>query len=161
MTKGSSSKIVDISGLIGWLLLSAVIAWFGSQFAADNWYLELNKPGWTPPGWIFGPVWTILYILMAVAAWLIWRNDRKITGKLSLKIYLIKMVCNGLWSYLFFGLHQIGLAFLDIIVLLVLLIWVIILFYKEKKSAGIILIPYLIWVSFASVLNLSIWLLNC
>ena len=154
------SKKTEIFGLVCWLLLSAVVAWFGAQFNTDSWYFELNKPSWTPPGWLFGPVWTVLYILMAVSAWLIWKTDGKVFGKLSIKIYLAKMMINGLWSFIFFGLHEIGWALADIILLLILLIFVIILFYKENKTAGILLIPYLLWVGFASILNLNIWLLN-
>jgi tryptophan-rich sensory protein len=97
---------------------------------------------------------------MAVSVWLIWKIDKKIFSKISIRIYLVKMFCNGLWSYVFFGLHETGWAFVIIIVLLILITWVTILFYKERKIAGILLFPYAIWVGFASILNLNIWLLN-
>ena len=156
MSKIHANRVTSIIGLLFWLSLSALVGWFGSQFSADNWYIELTKPNWTPPGWIFGPVWTILYILMAVSAWLIWKIDSRNFKKLSIRIYLLKMICNGLWSYVFFGLHEIGWAFVNIIVLFILIIWVTILFYKERIIAGILLFPYIIWVGFASILNLKI-----
>lgn len=154
------NKSREIIGLICWLSLSGVVAWFGAQFNTGDWYEQLRKPTWTPPGWIFGPVWSILYILMAVSAWLIWKTDKKLLRKTSLQIYIVKMICNGMWSFLFFGLHEIGWALFDILLLLILIILITILFYRDNKAAGILLIPYAVWVGFATVLNFNIWLLN-
>lgn len=146
--------------LIFWLLISAVVAWFGAQFNTGQWYLTIAKPTWTPPGWLFGPVWTTLYIMMAVAAWLVWRETGRNFKEKSIQLYLVKMILNASWSWVFFGLHQIGWAVVNIIILLLLIIVVTVLFYRTKKIAGYLMIPYLLWVSFATVLNFNIWLLN-
>ena len=143
-----------------WLILSFLISWFGAQFSTGKWYFELNKPIWTPPGWIFGPVWGLLYLLMAISAWLISRLSNPVLKNQALQLYLLKMIINGLWSYIFFGLKEIGWALIDIAVLELLIIIIAIKFYRINKTAGLLLVPYLLWVSFATILNLKIWILN-
>jgi tryptophan-rich sensory protein len=132
----------------------------GSIFIPGEWYEALNKPSWNPPNSVFGPVWTALYILMGVAAWLVWRKVGFIGAQFVLTLFIIQLVLNSLWSYLFFGIHRPELAFVDIIVLWVSIFGITIGFWRISILAGIFLLPYLIWVSFASVLNFQLWRLN-
>lgn len=126
-----------------------------------TWYQTLTKPSFSPPSWIFGPVWTILYFLMGVAAYLVWIKGLEKRGvKKALSFFIAQLVFNFLWSILFFGLHSPVLALIDILILWILILITIIKFYKISKVASYLLIPYLFWVSFATILNLSIVLLN-
>lgn len=150
----------QIIGLIVCLVVSFIPGWVGSRFVPGGWYAALDKPTWTPPGWIFGPVWTLLYIMMGVAAWLVWKRNGFSAAKAALLIFIGQLVLNGLWSWLFFGLHRPGLAFVDIIALWMMIILTIIAFWRQAVPAGVLLLPYLAWVSFASALNFSIWHLN-
>lgn len=126
-----------------------------------GWYQILNKPSFSPPNWIFGPAWTILYFLMGVAAYLVWiKGLEKKAVKTALSFFIAQLVFNFLWSILFFGLHSPVLGLIDILILWVLILITIIKFYKISKTASYLLIPYLLWVSFATILNLSIVLLN-
>ncbi len=149
-----------ILGLLGWLVITGLVAAFGSQFESGPWYDALEKPSWTPPSWLFGPVWTVLYILMAVAAWLVWSKHRSEGAPLALGLYIVHLLFNGAWSWIFFGLEMPGLALLDIIVLWVMIVVLIVLFYRYRPMAGWLLIPYLLWVSYATALNLAIWSMN-
>ncbi|MEZ5357253.1 MAG: TspO/MBR family protein [Candidatus Zixiibacteriota bacterium] len=153
-------KLTRILGLLLLLILSAIVAWVGATFQSGEWYLQLNKPSWTPPGWLFGPVWTYLYITMAIAAWLVWIKGGWSANRAALTGYVIQMILNGLWSWIFFGRHMIGMALLDILLLLLSIIIVLILFRQRSKAAGLLFIPYVIWVSFASALNFAIWIMN-
>lgn len=126
-----------------------------------TWYATLNKPGFNPPNWIFGPVWTTLYILMAISFWLIWKSNIESSIKnRAMTFFVIQLVLNFFWSILFFSLHQLGFAFVEIILMWLFILFSIISFYPISKTASYLLIPYLLWVSFASVLNFSIWKLN-
>lgn len=126
-----------------------------------TWYANLNKPSFSPPSFLFGPVWTILYFLMGISAFLVWREGTKKEKVMrGLVYFLIQLFFNFIWSILFFGLHQPLLAFFDIIVMLMFIFLTIIQFNKISKTASYLLIPYLLWVSFASILNLSIVVLN-
>ncbi|MDP2630119.1 MAG: TspO/MBR family protein [Candidatus Uhrbacteria bacterium] len=138
---------------------------FASSFAVTGalttWYPALIKPWFTPPGWLFAPVWVVLYTLMGIAVFFIWREDvQKRLAFYGLAVFDIQLVLNGAWSILFFGYHAPTLALVDIILLWVGIIVTIVLFWKIKRTAAILLVPYLIWVSFATVLNWSIVLLN-
>jgi len=124
-------------------------------------YIEFKQPSFAPPGWLFGPVWTILYILMGVATFLVWKvGAANANVKTALIIFGIQLIFNMLWTYLFFGLNLRGVAFVEIILLWGLILTNIILYWRIKPVAGILLLPYILWVSFASVLNFSIWRLN-
>lgn len=124
------------------------------------WYAELNKPSWNPPGWLFGPVWTVLYSMMAVAAWLVWQfGGFRLQGR-ALKWYLAQLLLNALWSPLFFGLHSPGLALGEILLLWVAIAITMRKFWRVSKWAGWLMVPYLGWVSFATVLNFILWRLN-
>ena len=132
----------------------------GAQFMPGAWYESLIKPSWTPPNWLFGPVWTILYIAIAVSGWLLWREVGSSAARLALGVFAAQLVLNALWSWMFFGLQRPGLALLDILLLAGTIAWMITLFWPLSRLAGGLLIPYLAWVSFATMLNAAIWRLN-
>lgn len=143
------------------LAIPFIVAYFGSAATVpsiNGWYGGLIKPSFSPPNWIFAPVWSVLFLLMGISSFLIWRRKKKITY--PLKLYGVQLFLNFLWSYLFFGLHRPDLAFVDIILLWIFIALTISSFYKVKKIASYLLLPYIIWVSFAAVLNFSILLLN-
>jgi tryptophan-rich sensory protein len=124
------------------------------------WYAALDKPAWTPPNWLFGPVWTTLYVLMGVAAWMVWEQRAKLNVTPALALFVAQLAVNALWSWFFFGFHRIGLALVDIVVLWVLILAVVMLFWRARPLAGGLLLPYIVWVSYATALNASIWLRN-
>lgn len=137
--------------------LAAGIGALGSM-NAPVFYQQLQLPDWAPPAWLFGPVWTTLYTLMAIAAWLVWRSSKHATP--ALWLYFGQLVVNALWSWLFFGWYLGALAFANIMLLLTLIIATALCFWRYKPLAALLLVPYLLWVSFAAVLNFSIWQLN-
>lgn len=129
--------------------------------AIPTWYASLVKPPFNPPNWVFGPVWTTLYTLMGIAAFLVWRKgirDRQV--RIALAIFVVQLVLNVLWSVVFFGLHFLLGGFILIVILWVAILLSIIIFSRVSKVAGVLLIPYILWVSFATVLNFSLWSLN-
>ncbi len=149
-----------IGGLAVWLLLSFIVASFGALFQTGDWYQTIAKPSWTPPGWIFGPVWTLLYIAMAVAAWLVWLEGGWKSNRIALSLYIVQLIFNAAWSWLFFGVHTIGGALVDIVILWLLILTTLILFWRRRPTAGLLLLPYALWVGFATALNFQIWRLN-
>lgn len=126
-----------------------------------TWYAQLAKPAFSPPNWVFGPAWTLLFALMGVALYLIWikQLDQK-AKRLAISVFSLQMALNVLWSFIFFGFHQPGLAFFEIIVLWLAIAGTIKIFYQHSKLAGWLLVPYLAWVTFASILNFAVWQLN-
>ncbi len=150
----------QVLGLIVCLVVSFIPGWIGAQFVPGQWYTTIAKPSWTPPGYIFGPVWTLLYIMMGVAAWFVWKQAGFSAAKAALLLFIGQLILNGLWSWLFFGWHRPDLALIDIFVLWVMIALTTVAFWRHSTSAGILFIPYLAWVSFASALNFSIWQLN-
>ncbi len=146
--------------LIGWLVLCFTATGSAYFVSTGGWYAALEKPAWNPPAWIFGPVWTILYVMMAVAAWLVWREGGwKVQGR-ALGLFLLQWLLNALWTPLFFGLHRTGLAFAEIIALWLVLAATVTAFWRVRIAAGALLLPYLAWVTFAAFLNFTIWRLN-
>ncbi len=127
--------------------------------AITNWYQFLAKPSFNPPNWIFGPVWTLLYLMMGISLGIIWHSTNN-SRKKAMQLFAVQFVLNLGWSFLFFNLHMFGTAYIEIIVMLIAIIFTIFAFYKINKTAAYLLIPYLCWVTFASFLNLSIWVLN-
>jgi translocator protein len=160
----SCVKVRKPLALVMSLLLVGVVAASGSSVTAPAigvWYAELAKPLLNPPSWLFAPVWTLLYILMAVAAWRIWispKHDAR--WRFALLIYGLQLCANLVWSFLFFGLHDIGAGLIDITVLWGLIVACTVLFYRLDRSAGYLFVPYLLWVTFAAYLNLAVFLLN-
>jgi tryptophan-rich sensory protein len=147
-------------GLIGWLALSFRAAAIGGRFMPGEWYASLNKPSWNPPGWIFGPVWTALYTMIAVAAWLVWRRGGWSAQRRSLTLFLVQLALNAAWSPLFFGLRRPGIAFAEIVLLWVAIAATLAAFRPVNRAAAWLLAPYLTWVSFAAALNFTLWRLN-
>ena len=126
-----------------------------------TWYPTLTKPSFNPPAWVFGPTWTVLYVMMGVAAFLVWREGFGTEGvKVALTVFAVQLALNGLWSILFFGLQAPGWALVEIIALWFAITATAVLFWRVAPSAGMLLLPYLAWVSFATVLNASLWWLN-
>jgi benzodiazapine receptor len=150
----------SITALIGWLVLCFAAAGTAAFVSTDGWYAALHKPSWNPPAWLFGPAWTVLYITMAVAAWLVWREGGwKAQGR-TLGLFILQWFLNALWTPLFFGLHRPGIAFTEIILLWLAIAATLVSFWRVRKVAGVLLVPYLAWVSFAAALNFTIWRLN-
>jgi len=147
-------------GLLGWLVGTFAAAVIGSQFMPGEWYAALEKPGWTPPSWLFGPVWTVLYLLMGISAWLVWRVAGFAGARLALACYLAQLALNAAWSWLFFGKQNIGAAMIDIVVLWLLILATALLFRRHRRTAALLLVPYLLWVGFAAVLNAALLHLN-
>lgn len=155
-----SSKVSDALGLVVWIAICFAAAAIGASFPVDDWYDNLNRPSIAPPNYLFGPVWTVLYVMMGVAAWLVWRQDSLRQTSLPLSIFLIQLALNAAWSWLFFGLHRMDLAFVDIVLLGLAILVTAILFYRLNRLAGCLLVPYLLWVCFATLLNFRFWQLN-
>jgi benzodiazapine receptor len=147
-------------GLAGWLAVSYAAGLVGSRYLPGPWYRELVKPSWNPPAAVFAPVWTALYALMAIAAWLVWKRAGFAAAALPLALFGAQLVLNAAWTYLFFGLHRPDLAFFEIALLWLLILATTVAFWREQPVAGALLLPYLCWVGFAAALNFRIWRLN-
>lgn len=148
-----SILICQAAGIIGSLFTTSSIS---------SWYSTINKPGFNPPNWIFGPVWISLYIMMGISLYLVWQKSglHGVSVKKAIILFGIQLALNSLWSIIFFGLHSPMAAFFEIVVLWVFILLTILEFWKISLFAGRLLVPYLLWVTFASILNLSIWRLN-
>ena len=147
-------------GLGFWLAVTFAAAWIGSRFQPEEWYFGLTRPALTPPAWVFGPVWTLLYTMMGVAAWMVWKREGYAAAASALWLFLLQLVLNALWSYLFFGLKNPSLALVDIVALWLAILATLIAFFRHYRLAGQLLLPYILWVSFAIYLNLQFWRLN-
>jgi translocator protein len=148
--------------LIAWMLASFVTGAVGALATrnARDFYAGLVRPTWAPPGWIFGPVWTALYLLMGIAAWLVWRSAGWASAKSALTLYLVQLICNAAWSWIFFAWRRGALAFADIVLLLALIVATMVAFARVDRLAAILLLPYLAWVMFATALTYAIWRAN-
>lgn len=155
---------MNITKLIVSILICQLAGFIGSIFTAPSiptWYASLKKPGFSPPNWVFAPVWIILFLLMGISLYIIWnRGLEHEKVKSAIIIFSVQLILNILWSFLFFGLKSPFLAFLEIILLWLVILINIIRFYNISKTAGLLLLPYILWVSFAAVLNFFIWWLN-
>ncbi len=150
-------------GLILFIGLCFFAAWLGSAATTpkiDGWYASLTKPGWNPPNWIFGPVWTVLYLAMAIAAWLVWRKTGWSGAQWPLSLFGVQLALNVAWSWLFFGMESPALAFAEILLLWIAITATMVAFWLRSKAAGLLFVPYLAWVTFAAALNFVIWRLN-
>lgn len=152
----------DILGLLAWLALCFIAAAIGSaaSIQAGPFYIQLVRPDWAPPPGVFGPVWSVLYAMMGSAAWLVWRVGGFRAARLALVLFLIQMAVNALWSWLFFGWHYGAWSFADILLLWGLIVATVIFFWRVRPLAGALMLPYLLWVSFATALNFTVWQLN-
>lgn len=155
-------KSTQFIGLGVWLALCFVAAAIGSaaSLQAGQFYAQLVRPDWAPPGYLFGPVWTVLYALMAISAWLVWRINGYRGASSALTLFLVQLGVNALWSWLFFAWHLGAISFAEIVLLWVLIVATLIAFWRISRLAAVLLIPYLLWVSFAAVLNYVMWQLN-
>lgn len=156
------SKHKQILGLAGWLVVSFAASAVGAvaSIQAKSFYSQLVQPDWAPPPGIFGPVWTVLYALMGIAAWLVWRSGGFGPNRQALTLFMLQLAFNALWSWLFFTWNLGFLALADIALLWILVAATLFYFWRVRPLAGALLIPYLLWVSFATALNYSLWQLN-
>lgn len=155
-----SRRLFNLAALPISILIVLAAASFGGMYGPGEWYAGIAKPSWNPPNWVFGPVWTFLYVSMAVAAWLVFIQRHKKPVRLALAVYALQLLLNALWSFLFFGLHRMGLAFAEIIILEALIVLTAILFWPLSRAAAMLFVPYIAWVAFASLLNFTLWRLN-
>ncbi len=155
-------KIQQIVGLVGWLLLSFAAAAIGSaaSIQAGPFYGQLERPEWAPPASVFGPVWTVLYALMGIAAWLVWRERSAHDLSIALTLFLAQLCANSLWSWLFFAWRNGALAFAEVLLLLALIAATVVVFWRISRVAGVLMLPYVAWVCLASALTWSVWQRN-
>lgn len=152
----------QVLGLLGWLALVMATGGLGAAASVDaaSFYGQLNLPAWAPPAGVFGPVWTVLYLLMSVAVWLVWREADAPARKPALAVFVVQLAVNALWSWLFFAWHLGAWALADVLLLLALIVVTIALFARVRRLAAWLLAPYVAWVAFASVLNWTLWQAN-
>lgn len=154
------SRMLIVLGFTAWVVLPYLAAAAGALYSGPEYYSELRQPTWAPPAWLFGPVWTVLYGMMGVAAGLVWVRFGWRGARPALGLFLLQLVSNGLWSVLFFGLRRPDLALADILLLWILIGATLVAFWRLRSVAGALLVPYWLWVSFAAGLNYEIWRLN-
>tara|TARA_B100000700_G_scaffold152938_1_gene169730 strand:- start:7917 stop:8381 length:465 start_codon:yes stop_codon:yes gene_type:complete len=152
-----NNKYVSLTLIVLITFSASAIGGVVTSTYKEPWYSQIIQPEFSPPSWVFGPVWTTLYILMSIAIWLHWISVRK---KRVLGIYFIHIFFNGMWSVIFFGFHQIFLAFLNLSIILFFIIWLMRIYYKSNKLSFLLMTPYLLWSSYALLLNGSIFYLN-
>lgn len=155
------TKIGKLISSVSVCLLTGFLGSFATRDSITTWYAQLSRPSFTPPDWTFGVVWPVLYVMMGISAFLIWNvgiDKRQV--KVALGCFALQLILNGLWTLIFFGLHLIGFALVEIVILWAAILMTILSFWKESKPAALLLLPYILWVSFAVVLNASLFLLN-
>lgn len=154
-----NSRLSQALGLVGWLALAFVAAAVGGLAAADApaFYAQLVRPSWAPPAGAFGPVWTVLYTLMGIAAWLVWRERKRLPVKPALVLFAVQLAVNALWSWFFFAWKSGAGAFVAIVLLLALIVATLVAFYRVRPAAGLLLVPYLAWVCLATALSWTVW----
>lgn len=160
MTHPAARK--QVLGLAGWLLATFVTGAIGAiaSASAASFYAQLSQPSWAPPAWLFGPVWSGLYVLMGISAWLVWREHGFRGASTALKLFAVQLFANALWSWLFFVWHQGALSLVEIVALWLLIASTILAFWRLHRLAALLLVPYLAWVSFATALTVALWWLN-
>ena len=154
MTK---NKYLSLTFILLITFLASGIGGYTTATFKEPWYSQIIRPSFSPPSWVFGPVWTTLYILMSVAIWFNWISYR---NKKTLNIYFVHIVFNSLWSVIFFGFHQILLSVFNLLIILFFIVWLMIIYYKTTKLSFLLMTPYLLWSSFAFLLNVNIFYLN-
>ncbi len=161
-TNRPANRWLVLAGFIALCLAVGSIAGWATNQSVTTWYLSLNRPSWTPPGWVFGPVWTVLYIMMGVAAWQVWRAGGGFAGKAraALIVFFVQLALNFTWSFAFFGAQSTLLGLITITVLWLAVAMTIRVFHPIDRLAAWLLAPYLLWVSFAAALNFTFWTLN-
>ena len=162
-TKVHLRKSRDLLGFFAFIILCLAVSGIGGAVTAtsvDTWYQTLEKPLFNPPDWVFAPVWTALFTMMGVAAWRVWRLRPIEETRKALAVFVVQLCLNLAWSFLFFGLQRIDLALVEIVILLVAIIVNAIMFRRIDRLAGLMFVPYTAWVTYATILNASLWLLN-
>lgn len=156
------SRTRQLIGLTVWLAAAFITAGIGgvATMSAGSFYSQLVRPDWAPPGWLFGPVWTALFVMMGVAAWLVWRIGGFRGARTALTLFLVQLAFNALWSWLFFAWQLGALAFAEIVLLWALILATLVTFWQIRPLAGALLVPYLLWVTFASALSFTMWRQN-
>ena len=154
-----SKNVIALAISLGAVVIASALGGLASATSAED-YQRLQQPSWAPPSWVFGPVWTVLYTMMAVAAWLVWRSGPWSQTRPALTAYGVQLVLNAAWTPLFFGLGWRGIAFAELSVLCLILVGTVVLFFRRNAVAGWLLIPYLAWSTFALFLNFAVWQLN-
>ncbi len=149
-------------GLLGWVAVTAVAAAVGGLASASdvNFYASLVRPPWAPPAWLFGPAWTTLYLLMALSAWLVWKRHGFRGARSALVLFLVQLAANAVWTWLFFAWRKGGGALAELVVLWLMIVVLITMFRTLHRTAAALLVPYLLWVTFAGALNFTLWRLN-
>lgn len=153
-------SVTSILALFGFMAACFLAALTAAFFRPGKWYERLKKPSWRPPNRLFAPVWTVLYVMIAISGWLIWREVGFAGATLPLAVYALQLLLNAAWTPLFFGLHRPDLGFFDIVLVWLSIIATITLFFPIHVGAAILLVPYLVWVTFATALNFAVWRLN-
>lgn len=158
----SRSGFPQYVGLVLWLLLTFAAAALGAVASANaaGFYARLEQPAWAPPAWLFGPVWTLLYALIGIAAWLVWRAHGWRGAAGALTLFIVQLALNALWTWLFFAWHNGALAFAEIVLLWLMIVATALVFYRLHKLAALLMLPYLAWVSFATALSWAMWQRN-
>ena len=154
------TNLLKLVGMLGVCLAVYAVSGLVTASSVGTWYQTLNKLTFTPPDWIFPPVWTALYIMMAIAGWLVWRRTDTEAGHWAMLLFAIQLLLNLGWSILFFGLKWIGVALIEILLLWIAIAATTLAFWRIEWRAGLLLVPYLLWVTYATLLNGSIWALN-
>ncbi|MEM8660732.1 MAG: TspO/MBR family protein [Pseudomonadota bacterium] len=152
----------QFASLVLWFIVCFAASAIGAlaSVQARSFYQQLTQPAWAPPGWVFGPVWTVLFAFMAIAVWLVWRNGGFQSNRTALTVFFIQLGFNALWSWLFFAWNFGMMAFIEVLILWLFILTTLVLFWRKSKLAGALFMPYLMWVSFAAALNYSLWQLN-
>lgn len=150
----------SLLGLLAFCAATVAAATTGAAFRPGDWYEGLSKPAWRPPNWLFGPAWAVFYATIAIAGWLVWRADGLFGAALPLALWCVQLALNAAWSWFFFGLRRMDLAFVDVVLLWFAIAGTILSFAPVHAGAALLLVPYLAWVTFAAALNLAIWRRN-
>ncbi|TWU28958.1 TspO/MBR family protein [Novipirellula artificiosorum] len=154
------TRWIGLAIFIGICLGAGGIGAIATTSEIESWYKTIETPSWNPPDYVFGPVWTTLFIMMAVAAWRVWKQEGFKPAATPLTLFAAQLGLNVAWSWVFFGMHQPGWAFVEIVILWLAIVATTVAFFRRSKVAGGLMLPYLAWVSFASVLNFAIWRMN-
>ena len=153
-------RVRSVCAFLFWLLIPYTAAVVGSRFAPGDWYASLAKPAWNPPSYVFAPVWTVLYGMMGVAAWFVWRERGLFGAKAAFGLFFVQLILNAAWSCIFFGLHEPGFALAELVALWAFIFLTVLAFWRVKPLAAGLLLPYFCWTAFAAVLNYQLWILN-
>ncbi|MBD0321127.1 MAG: tryptophan-rich sensory protein [Gemmatimonadetes bacterium] len=158
----SGSRAADAAGLPVWMVLSFAAAAVGgvASAGAPEFYARLAKPAWAPPAWLFGPAWTVLFVLMGVAAWLVWKSRERPGARRALGLFVVQLAFNALWSWLFFAWRRGDLALADVVLLELLIVVTMVAFWRVRPLAGALMIPYALWVAYATALTAAVWRMN-